>query len=340
MEKYSYKTIEYKKINESQPVLLDVIFPPLASTDQVVALPIVIHFHAGSLVVGNRQNLPTWLVDRVLASGHAFISADYRLLVPCTAHDTVEDLQDVFKFVTVTEFKGDDYTFRLDGDRIAVAGGSAGGLCTYLAAIHCNPKPKALISLYGSGGDFFTEHRLRAEQGDSSSVSDITFPYPHGPPAVETDVHVVLGSLLPSTDSRVTKRMALSNFLSQGGIYMDYYTGLHSPSISDALREVLKKGDATLEDFKQALPENTHKLFPLLCIDSQWPPAMILHGTADNLVHLESSHNIRDALKDSGVRVELIEIEGENHGFDIVPGAEEKHQVVFDRVKEFIRTYL
>ncbi|KAF9562492.1 alpha/beta-hydrolase [Agrocybe pediades] len=353
MENYNYKILEYKRINGSQPVLLDVFFPPLAATDEVVALPVVVHFHGGGLVVGNRQSfMPIWLVDRVLALGYAFISADYRLLIPCTAHDIVEDLQDVFKFVASTNFKGDAYTFKLDGDRIAVAGGSAGGLCTYLAAIHCNPKPKALISLYGSGGDFFTEHRLRVEPGDftwmgqtirhidPAMVADITFPYPQGTPAVETDVPVVLGSLVPSTDSRVTKRMALSSFLFQEGRNLDYYTGFHSPSISDALREVSKKGDATLEDFKKALPENTHRLFPLLCIDSQWPPSMILHGTEDDVVRLESSQNVRDAIKEAGVSVDLIEIGGQNHGFDIFPGAEEKYRVEFDRVKEFIRTHL
>ena len=48
-----------------------------------------------------------------------------------------------------------DFTFKIDPKTIAVAGSSAGGLCAYLAAMHCvSPKPKALLSLYGQGGDF------------------------------------------------------------------------------------------------------------------------------------------------------------------------------------------
>ena len=38
---------------------------------------------------------------------------------------------------------------------MAVAGSSAGGLCAYLAAIHCvSPKPKGIVSMYGLGGNF------------------------------------------------------------------------------------------------------------------------------------------------------------------------------------------
>ena len=47
-------------------------------------------------------------------------------------------------------------TFKIDPDAMAVAGTSAGGLCAYLAAMHCvSPKPKGIVSMYGMGGDFF-----------------------------------------------------------------------------------------------------------------------------------------------------------------------------------------
>ncbi|KAF4619991.1 hypothetical protein D9613_004822 [Agrocybe pediades] len=350
MDKYNYKTFEYKKINGTQPVLLDVFFPVVPATDKMVPLPVVVHFHGGGLFMGNRQSfMPTWLVDRVLELGYAFISADYSLLFPATAKEIVEDVQDVFKFVASTEIKGDDYTFKLDGDRIAVAGGSAGGLCTYLAAAHCTPRPKALVSLYGSGGNFFSEHGLKVHTGDfpmmgrtiphidPSEVADLAFPYPAGIPRVETDIPVTDVDLMAPTDERVIKRMKLSTFLIQEGKYLDYYTGLHSPSISDAFRQILKKEDKPLDDFRRALPKDKHGLFPQLCIDANWPPSMLLHGTSDNLVLIESSQNIRDALKAVGVYVELIEIVGQDHGFDLVPDAEDKYRAEFDRVKDFIR---
>ena len=102
--------------------------------------------------------IPRWYIDRVLPLGYAFISADYRLLIPGSAEETIEDLQDLFKFVATTSIEGDDYTFKLDQNRIGVCGGSSGGLCSYLSVMHCSPKPKFVLSLYGMGGDYLVSH--------------------------------------------------------------------------------------------------------------------------------------------------------------------------------------
>jgi acetyl esterase/lipase len=42
---------------------------------------------------------------------------------------------------------------QIDGTRLAVAGASAGGMCAFLAAVHANPKPCAVLSIYGLGGN-------------------------------------------------------------------------------------------------------------------------------------------------------------------------------------------
>ena len=42
---------------------------------------------------------------------------------------------------------------RIDADAVAVAGSSAGGLCTYLCAMHLSPEPRALLSIYGQAGE-------------------------------------------------------------------------------------------------------------------------------------------------------------------------------------------
>jgi len=177
---------------------------------------------------------------------------------------------------------------------------------------------------------------------DASVIPDMIFPYPNGIPKVETDVPVNLGLLNSGSgkSSTISQRMMLSTFLFQEGKNVDYYTGLHDPSIGDAMRAILAKENATLEDFREVLPKDKHSLFPLLCIDSKWPPTIILHGTSDDVVKIESSVNIRDALEKVGVKVELIEIQGRNHGFDVFPGAEENYKGEFDRVKDFILSHL
>ena len=98
------------------------------------------------------------LQGRVNAHGFTFISPDYRLVPPATGHTVLEDIKDLFGFLSKAGkifTTSQQYEFEIDKDAIVVAGSSAGGLCAYLAAIHCDsPKPKAVLSIYGMGGDF------------------------------------------------------------------------------------------------------------------------------------------------------------------------------------------
>lgn len=88
----------------------------------------------------------------MVAAGFAVISADYRLLSPSTGHDVLDDIVDLFAFLARTKQLG---TVQVDSTRLVAAGNSAGGLCAFLAAIHANPKPRAILSMYGLGGEMF-----------------------------------------------------------------------------------------------------------------------------------------------------------------------------------------
>jgi len=164
------------------------------------------------------------------------------------------------------------------------------------------------------------------------------YPYTKGIPASETDIPLSPGFL----DDRSTKnpRLSLPALLIQEACFLDYYTGLHNPSISEALRVIFKKDERTAEDFKKAIPKDKHSLFPQLLVDSKWPPTILLHGTEDDAVFIEESCNMRNLVKEAGVPVELIEFPGAPHTFDLFPGAEERYKIEFDRVRDFIQKYL
>ncbi len=85
-------------------------------------------------------------------AGLAIISADYRLLSPCKGRDALDDIVDLFAFIACTKHLG---TVQVDSTRLVAAGNSAGGLCAFLAAIHAKPKPRAILSMYGLGGEMF-----------------------------------------------------------------------------------------------------------------------------------------------------------------------------------------
>jgi acetyl esterase/lipase len=96
------------------------------------------------------------------ARGIIFISADYRLTPPGTVYNILTDVKDTIAFVAgdlnvqldqeLANLDSGSH-FRIDPTSIGVAGTSAGGYCAYLCAIYAVPKPKAVLSLYGMGGD-------------------------------------------------------------------------------------------------------------------------------------------------------------------------------------------
>jgi len=54
---------------------------------------------------------------------------------------------------------------------------------------------------------------------------------------------------------------------------------------------------------------------PLLFVDANDPPTLIIHGSADTLVPISSGRSIYEALQQAGAVTEFIEIEGGDHGF-------------------------
>jgi acetyl esterase/lipase len=54
---------------------------------------------------------------------------------------------------------------------------------------------------------------------------------------------------------------------------------------------------------------------PILFVDRNDPPTLIIHGNKDTLVPIASGKSIYEALKQAGVITEFIEIDGGDHGF-------------------------
>lgn len=183
-------TLVYKLVGDL-PIYLDLYAPPLLAvggSGTAHRLPAVVYFHGGGLAVGNRRswfpkclhskfivnvtstvlNLRSGSEGRMTSSGIVFVSADYRLIPPAIGQEILEDIQDLFTFLShdvnssirerlLVDRTGDARhthgVFEIDPNAIAVAGTSSGGLCAYLAATHAVPRPVAVLSMYGMGGD-------------------------------------------------------------------------------------------------------------------------------------------------------------------------------------------
>lgn len=61
--------------------------------------------------------------------------------------------------------------------------------------------------------------------------------------------------------------------------------------------------------------EQAATISPILFVDAKDPATLIVHGDADTLVPLASGQSIHDALRQAGVKTEMVVIAGGDHGF-------------------------
>nr|VWP01178.1 Glycerol-1-phosphatase [Ganoderma boninense] len=295
-----------------------------------------------------------------------FISADYRLLPPATGHDILADIKDLFAFIDrdvngLIQSCQAKYAFEIDSSALAVAGSSSGALCAYLAAMHALPQPKAVVSLYGMGGDMLTWQYVTTkttpffrgrEMLDPAEFSDFLYPKcQHLPPTSDSPL-----AYHPPTyhipGYPANPRQLLGRLYLQLGTFLDYYTGAHEPSLSGSLREILARGgrlsqhsevDDTNADHSIHIPVEHHHLFPQFNVDSQFPSTFLIHGSADTAVSIRESRALYAQLKSAGIRSELKILEGKEHNFDYDAKAEEEFGQpggLFEQAVDFLKEHL
>lgn len=53
---------------------------------------------------------------------------------------------------------------------------------------------------------------------------------------------------------------------------------------------------------------------PINYVSEGDPPTLLVHGTEDDIIDIQSSEIFRDALQEAGVPVKLVPVEGAGHG--------------------------
>lgn len=135
-------------------------------------------------------------------------------------------------------------------------------------------------------------------------------------------------------------RMLLARLYIQLGVFIDYYTGQHDPSLTNTLRQTLSTPESNAESSMCHIPERLRSLFPQFGVDSNWPPTFLLHGTNDTAVPVAESRHMQALLRNAGVPVKLLEFEGKEHSFDYEPEVETILGEVFDEVAVFLQRCL
>ena len=151
--------------------------------------------------------------------------------------------------------------------------------------------------------------------------------------------------------------MLLGRLLLQLGVFNDYFTGEHEPSLSSKLREALNaesnssdqglrvqssrnEVDVKDERMRSLVPDRHLMLYPQFGVTSSWPPTLLFHGTHDSAVRVGESRHMQALLERKAVPVRLVEFEGKEHSFDYEPDAEVHHEREFDEAIEFLKRWL
>jgi acetyl esterase/lipase len=120
---------------------LDLWRPPIRS-DGSGTTPLVVFFHGGGFIGGDKSSVPAWLVDRCLARGIAVASANYRL---STQAPYPAPMLDGARAIQFLRLKGNE--LGIDPKRIAACGNSAGAGIALWTGFHddladpANPDP-------------------------------------------------------------------------------------------------------------------------------------------------------------------------------------------------------
>jgi acetyl esterase/lipase len=126
-----------------------------------------------------------------------------------------------------------------------------------------------------------------------------------------------LAAILGTTDLRGSGDPDLKNYSSRVRCVVDCsgptdFTDEASPAVGPVIAWMVPNlfGKTRLE-----APDAYRDASPVRHVDANSAPTLIIHGTNDDVVPIDQSRKLRDALSRAGVEVKLVEIEGEGHLF-------------------------
>jgi acetyl esterase/lipase len=288
------RTYTYRTIGDLR-MLADVYRKP----DDIIR-PAILYLHGGALIMGSRSWLNPVQAQKYLDVGYAIISIDYRLSPQAKLNQIIEDLDEAYRWVRINGPK----LFRIDPNRIAVVGHSAGGYLALMAAFRLTPRPAAVVSFYGYG-DIAGEWYSRPDSF-----------YNRQPAVTPEEAHQAVGTRVIAEDP-AGRRERFYLYTRQRGLWPREVVG-HDPDKE---------------------PRAFDSLCPLRNVTAAYPPTLLLHGDNDTDVPFEQSVLMAKELKRHGVEHEFIAMAGRGHMFDMEM-SDPIIAATFDRVLVFLQKQL
>lgn len=283
-------------------LLADLWQPPAGVASSGLGL---IYVHGGAWRMGQKNTGVGWMFSRLASQGHLVMDIDYTL-APCA--DVPGMVQDVKRAIIWLRRNGADYG--VDGQRIALMGGSAGGHLALLAAYTPN------------------EAGLQPDHSAADTAVCGVVSY-YGP----ADLFAMYQSV-EATRARVARRKRIRPYgaLLEGLIQQIGLVKSGAP-VEQATNYI-----ADLLGVDPALdPDLYRQLSPLDHVGPHCPPTLLLQGTADIFGMGPSVRRLHQALQAAGAASVLVEFPGVDHAFDmLLPQISPAAQAAFYDVERFL----
>ena len=257
---YEKHVFTYKKV-QNHEIKANIFIPNVKQKH-----PVLVYFHGGGFIFGNRdEGLPDVLRDELIKHKYAVVSPDYRLAPETKLDEILKDVRDVIIYLR----KEGAEKFNINGDKIAIGGGSAGGYLALSSGYTVVPAPEVIIAV-STPTDFSAAN---TEKGDEEALKQ------PGPYDVVSDNIISYGDY--------TTRMDLWRFLAKNRLFNYEVFGFDVNKDTTLLRTFMLTKQIT----------------------SSYPATLLLHAKNDHLVPLAAVEPFENFLKEKGIKSELFLVE-------------------------------
>jgi acetyl esterase/lipase len=292
------------KIVDDLEIKADVYRANDSPTRRGTKRPAVIWFHGGALISGFRTGFSAGFLDRLLEQDYVVVSVDYRLAPETKLPAIIDDVRDAYTWV---RSEGPEL-FGVDPDRIAAAGASAGGYLALMTGFCLSPGlnrgPCALVSFCGYG-DLTAPWLTRLDEF-----------YRQQPLISEAEAFGFVGTEPVSDPAPTNQRGRFYRYCRQQGVWHKHVAGRDAKSESEWFDPYC----------------------PIRNVTASYPPAFLIHGTADTDVPYDESRNMAARLAECRVEHELLTLAGVDH---LLKGAKlEEVENANSRAIAFLKAHL
>lgn len=263
--------------------------------------PLAVWIHGGALIMGHRESVPDRIKTLLGNAGYAIASIDYRLAPETQLPEIIADLEDSFQWLRENSAK-----LRIDATKTAVLGGSAGGYLALTAGFRTTPPPQAIVSFWGYGdlvGDWYSRPSAHARHHRIKLSPKDSYRQVNGPP-------------ISDSRDREGDGGAFYQFCRRTGRWPQEVSGFDP----------------------HTMPSQFTPYMPLANVTPNYPPTLLIHGTADTDVPYNQSLLMAAALKRSGVPHRLHTINKGEHG--LAGGDPAQIRAAYDAIVPFLRSHI